>query len=327
LEDFSFEWQVKTTLAAKSAMKTNEQIKGIVFNIQHYSIHDGPGIRTSVFLKGCFLRCIWCQNPESQSLKPELFYFQERCTGCGKCVVVCPAKANRIIEAKSNTDRSICEGSGQCTQVCPQEARSLMGKEVTVQEVFQKVKGDEIFYKRSSGGVTLTGGEPLFQPHFSKTLLSLCQQSGIHTAIETCGYAGWEIFKDILQYADLVLFDLKHMDSEKHREYTGVPNDLILDNIQKIYYDLRIPIWARIPIIPGYNDSTENIHSTARFVATKLGTSVPVHLLAYHRLGESKYERLTMDSKSQPITPPTDEYMLELQKIMVSYGLDAHIGG
>jgi pyruvate formate lyase activating enzyme len=310
-----------------SNLEGADDITGIIFNIQHYSIHDGPGIRTDIFLKGCFLHCVWCQNPESQSLEPELFYFRERCTGCGKCAAVCPAKAIQIIEAQSNTDRNKCEGSGQCTQVCPNEARSLMGKEMTVHEVFQDVKGDEVFYKRSNGGMTLTGGEPLFQVRFSKALLSLCRQAGIHTAIETCGYARWNIFQDILQYADLVLFDIKHMNSEKHLEYTGVPNDLILDNIQKTYHELRIPIWTRIPIIPGYNDSTENIHATARFVATKLGTSVPVHLLAYHRLGESKYERLAREGKSLSITPPTDEHMLRLQKIMASYGLDTHVGG
>ena len=145
--------------------------KGIIFNIQGYSIHDGPGIRTDVFLKGCFLHCIWCQNPESQSLLPELFYFEEKCTGCGRCAGICPQSAIQINKAKSNTDRHKCKGCGQCVQVCPNGARSLMGKEMTVQEVFQKVKAEEIFYKRSKGGVTLTGGEPLSQPDFSKNLL------------------------------------------------------------------------------------------------------------------------------------------------------------
>ncbi len=310
-----------------SNFNENDGATGIIFNIQHYSIHDGPGIRTDVFLKGCFLRCVWCQNPESQSLKPELFYFKERCTGCGRCAAVCPANAIQIGEAKSNTDLSKCEGSGHCAQVCPNEARSLLGKEMTVQEVFQDVKGDEVFYKRSNGGMTLTGGEPLFQPHFSRNLLSLCRQAGIHTAIETCGYAGWEILQDVLQYVDLVLFDLKHMSPEKHQEYTGISNDLILDNVRKIYHELRIPIWARIPVIPGYNDSIQNIHATARFIATELGTAIPVHLLAYHRLGESKYERLTREGKNLSITPPADEQMLELQNTMASYGLDTHIGG
>ncbi len=202
-----------------------------------------------------------------------------------------------------------------------------MGKEMTVQEVFKNIQRDEVFYKRSNGGVTLTGGEPLFQPHFSRNLLSLCRQTGIHTAIETCGYADWETLKDICQYTDLVLYDLKHMSFEKHREYTGVPNELILSNVIKIYHGLKIPVWARIPMVPGYTDSYENIHATAKFVAKELSTSVPVHLLAYHRLGETKFERLGQESKNLSITPPTNEHMLELQKIVSSYGLDTYIGG
>ncbi|HSW57754.1 MAG TPA: glycyl-radical enzyme activating protein [Dehalococcoidales bacterium] len=302
-------------------------LNGIIFNIQHYSIHDGPGIRTSVFLKGCFLRCSWCQNPESQLSGPELFYLKEKCAGCGRCVGACPQKAIQLIENKSITLRNQCQGCGQCVQVCPGEARSLMGKEMTVGEVFKKVKGDELFYKRSKGGVTLTGGEPLFQPDFSRELLSLCRQAGIHTAVETCGFADWEILKDVLQYADLVLFDFKHMNSRKHKEYTGVPNDLILDNASKIFHNLKIPVWARIPVIPGYNDSAENIHTTAQFVAQELSQSVPVYILPYHNLGETKYERLGMECKNISITPSANDQMLKLQKITASYGLDTFIGG
>ncbi len=301
--------------------------KGIVFNIQRYSIHDGPGIRTSVFLKGCFLRCIWCQNPESQAIKPELFFFTEKCTGCGTCVAACPTNAIRIIEKKSVTDRNACKGSGQCVQACPGEARSLMGREITATELFHTIKSDEIFYRRSDGGVTLTGGEPFLQHAFSKNILSLCRQAGIHTAIETCGYAGWEIVKDVLQYTDLVLYDLKHMNSEKHREYTGVPNSLILDNIRRIHHELRIPVWIRIPVIPGYNDSLENIRETAKFVAAELDQSVPVSLLAYHRLGESKRERLGMPLKDLSIIPPADEYIQEIRDTVASFGLQVHIGG
>lgn len=301
--------------------------KGVIFNIQGYSIHDGPGIRTNVFLKGCFLRCVWCQNPESQSLRPELFYDKEKCTGCGRCIDVCPEQAIHIKEELSNTDRNKCKGCGQCLQVCPNEARNLVGKEMTAQEVFQKVKRDELFYKRSKGGMTLTGGEPLFQPGFSKSLFSLCRQAGIHTALETCGHADWRTLKDILQYVDLVLFDLKHMNPEKHLEYTGVPNNLILENARKIHHELRIPFRARIPVIPGYNDSEENIHATAMFVANELSTSIPVHLLAYHQLGETKYERLGREDKNLSIAPPTSEHMVELQKIVASYGLDTYIGG
>ncbi|MBN2238781.1 MAG: glycyl-radical enzyme activating protein [Dehalococcoidales bacterium] len=301
--------------------------KGIVFNIQHYSIHDGPGIRTSVFLKGCFLRCIWCQNPESQSVKPELYFFEERCTGCGRCVAVCPVHAVQVSEGTSSTDRTICNGSGKCALVCPNDARSIMGEEMTANEVFQRVKGDELFYKRSNGGVTLTGGEPLFQADFSREILSLCRQSGIHTAIETCGFVDWEIFNEVLRYTDLVLFDLKQMNSEKHREYTGVPNELILENVRKIVHDLKIPVRARIPVIPGYNDSKRDIHDFARFISGELDISVPVHFLAYHRLGESKYARLGLSGKDTTINPPSDERMRGVQQIAASYGLETYIGG
>jgi len=302
-------------------------VKGIVLNIQHYSIHDGPGIRTSVFLKGCFLHCLWCQNPESQSSIPELFYFKEKCTGCGRCVDVCREKANIVTENKIIIDRRKCKGCGQCINVCPSDARSLMGKEMNAEEVFKQVQRDELFYKRSKGGVTLTGGEPLFQPGFTKHLLALCHQAGIHTALETCGYAEWDMIKDILKYADLVLFDLKHMEAKRHQEYTGVPNDLILENARKIHHILKIPIWARIPVIPGYNDSIENIKATAEFVVKELNPSVPVHLLAYHRLGETKYERLGKENNKVMINPPDDERIKEIQKTMVSYGLDTYIGG
>jgi pyruvate formate lyase activating enzyme len=310
-----------------NTIEENNNIKATIFNIQHYSIHDGPGIRTSVFLKGCFLRCIWCQNPESQAVKPELFYFKEKCTGCGRCVEICPERAIQIENLKSSTDRKKCKGCGRCVLTCPGEARSLVGKEMGVQEVFQNVKGDEVFYKRSNGGVTLTGGEPLFHPYFSRNLLSLCRQSGIHTALETCGYADWETFKDVLQYVDLVLFDFKHMNTGKHQEYTGVPNDLILANARKIYHELKLPIWARIPIVPGYNDSTENIKATARYVAAKLGPSVPVQILAYHQLGESKYERSGKNTGCFSITPPSGERMQEIKKEIDSYGLETRIGG
>ncbi len=310
-----------------SNLKHKDEVTGIIFNIQHYSIHDGPGIRTDVFLKGCFLRCVWCQNPESQSLKPELFYFKEKCAGCGKCTEVCATQAIRIEDRKSITESIKCDGCGKCVQVCPNEARSLVGKEMSVQEVFRIIKGDEMFYKRSNGGVTLTGGEPLFQPLFSRNLLTICRQAGIHTAIETCGYADWDIFKDILQYVNLVLFDLKHMNSDKHMEYTGVPNELILNNFRRVYHELKIPVWARIPVIPGYNDSVQNINATAEFVSYELGKSIPVYLLAYHRLGESKYEKLFRESINISISPPSDENMLKLQEIITSYGLDTHIGG
>lgn len=308
-------------------MPEAQEARGVIFNIQHYSIHDGPGIRTTVFLKGCPLRCTWCQNPESQAFLPQLFFVSENCTGCGKCADVCPEGAIEIRDGRSRTNRELCRARGRCVEVCPNEARSLMGRYATAQEVFEDVNGDAIFYARSGGGVTLSGGEPLAQPEFATSLLKLCKAVGLHTAIDTCGYARWEIARRILEYVDLVLYDFKHMDAMVHEKWTGVSNELILENAIRIHHELSVPVLARVPLVPGYNDSLENIEATARFIATELGKSVRVHLLPYHKLGEAKYERLEMLGKAVSIEPPGDERMLELQKIVESFGLACVVGG
>jgi len=308
-------------------MNETENTKGIIFNLQRYSIHDGPGIRTTVFLKGCPLRCLWCQNPESQASQPEIFFDREKCTGCGTCVQACPEGAIEIKDGKSRTNRQLCKGIGRCAEVCPNEARNLIGRYVTAGEVFKEVKADEIFYLRSGGGVTLSGGEPLAQPEFAIALLKLCKDAGINTALDTSGYARWETLKRVLEYVDLVLYDFKHMDPVEHKKCTGVSNDLILDNARKIHHELSITILVRVPIIPGYNDSVENIEATARFIAKELDKSIKVHLLPYHRLGEVKYERLERPGKPFSTEPPSEERMSELKKIVESFGLTVFIGG
>jgi pyruvate formate lyase activating enzyme len=303
------------------------ETKGVIFNIQRYSIHDGPGIRTTVFIKGCPLRCVWCQNPESQALLPQIFFNSEKCTGCGQCAQVCPEGAIDIYEGKSRTNRQLCRGHGKCAEACPNEARNLMGRYATAAEVFQEVNSDAIFYQRSGGGVTLSGGEPLAQPEFAISLLRLCQNAGMHTALDTCGYAKWETLRPVLDYVDLVLYDFKHMDPAEHKKHTGVSNSLILDNARRIYHECAIPMLARVPIVPGYNDSVENLEATASFIASELGTSVKVHLLPYHRLGETKYERLGRADKSVHIQPPSEERVLELKQVFESLGLTAYVGG
>lgn len=308
-------------------MPEAQEARGVIFNIQHYSIHDGPGIRTTVFLKGCPLRCTWCQNPESQAFLPQLFFVGENCTGCGKCADACPERAIEIRDGRSRTNRELCRAQGKCVEACPNEARSLMGRYATAQEVFEDVNGDAIFYARSGGGVTLSGGEPLAQPEFATSLLKLCKAVGLHTAIDTCGYARWETARRILEYVDLVLYDFKHMDPMLHEKWTGVRNELILENARRIHHELSIPVLARVPLVPGHNDSLENIEATARFIANELGRSVKVHLLPYHKLGEAKYERLEMPGKSVSIEPPSDERMSELQNIVESFGLACIVGG
>ena len=308
-------------------MNKDEETRGVIFNIQTYSIHDGPGIRTTVFIKGCPLKCVWCQNPESQKVTLQLFFNRETCVGCGKCLQVCPEGAIKLYEGKSWTNRDVCRGAGKCAEVCPNEARHIVGRYVTAGEVIKEVAEDKIFYERSGGGVTLGGGEPLASPEFTASLLRLCKNSGIHTALDTCGYAKWEIMKQILQHVDLVLYDLKHMDPVAHQLYTGVSNDVILENARRIYQELNIPVLVRIPVIPGFNDSMENIEATGRFVAAELGTLTEVHLLPYHRLGEMKYQRLEKPGNPVSIDPPDEKHIINLKEVFESFGLKVHEGG
>ena len=301
--------------------------QGTVFDIQSYSLHDGPGIRTTVFLKGCPLACVWCQNPESQRHQPEVLLYPERCTGCGQCVPACPSQAIRVEDGKSHTDRNLCKGCGKCADVCLNEARRLAGRVWTAEDVFADVKRDDAFYRRSGGGVTLSGGEPLAQAEFSTAILSLCKRAGLHTAIETTGLAQWATLEQVLEHVDLVLYDLKHMDSASHQKFTGMPNDLILENLKRIHREYSIPIVARIPIVPGHNADLKNIEATARFIVNALGSGAKVNILAYHRLGEAKYGRLEREGSGTSITPPTAEEMAAIQKTMESLGLTVSIGG
>jgi pyruvate formate lyase activating enzyme len=298
---------------------------GVIFNIQPYSIHDGPGIRTTIFLKGCPLGCWWCQNPESRAARPQLFFDAGKCAGCGACLAVCPNSAIRLTGSCSFTDRSLCDGSGRCVEVCPNQARTITGRRVTAGEAFDEAAADAIFYTDSGGGVTLSGGEPLAQPEFSSALLQLCQAQGIHTAVDTCGQAPWHVVRDVLPFADLVLLDIKHMDPEAHRAATGVSNELILENARRIHHELRRPLRIRIPVVRGANETDENIRATARFVAEELDPSIAVHLIPYHRFGSGKYELLGTTGRES--VAPTMERMAELQSIFATFGLEAVVGG
>ena len=296
-------------------------VSGTIFNIQHYSIHDGPGIRTNVFLKGCPLRCLWCSNPESQSVSPQLMFRADKCTGCGVCIPACPVSAISLHDAIVQNDRAICTGCGACVAVCPNEAREIIGSYSTAGEVFDEVAQDTLFYEED-GGVTLTGGETLAQPAFASAILQLCKQAKIHTAIETCGFADWNILSDIVPYTDLVLYDLKEMDPERHRRYTGVDNARILENLQKMSGLPDLEIWVRVPIIPGYNDDPENLLATARFVKDHVRTCTQVHLLPFHRLGEGKYEQLEKEPNGFGSTVPDDVYMESLRDRIRAFDID-----
>jgi len=302
-------------------------LKGIVCGIERYAIHDGPGIRTLIFLKGCPLNCIWCSNPETQKYLPELYYFIERCTLCGRCIKSCPVGCiSQDIQKKMViTDRNKCTGCGKCVDICPVSARTFVGKYMTVDTVMKEIEKDIPFYSRSGGGVTLSGGEIIVQSEFAAEILKRCTREYIHTAIETTGFGLWEHLYEIIRYANLVLFDLKHMDADKHREYTGVSNELILDNLSKLCSQ-GIPIIIRIPIIPGYNDSEDNMKAIINFLNDKRNI-IDVHLLPYHSLGVKKYVQLERQYPLSGKLEITQEKIQDIIKLFEGNSFSVIVGG
>jgi len=303
-------------------------IKGIVLNIERFAIHDGPGIRTVVFMKGCPLKCLWCSTVDGQLMSPELEYFVDKCTKCKSCVEVCPTKAIRESNAvEIVTDRRYCDNCGKCATVCPNGARKIVGEEMTVEQVLEEVEKDTLFYSNSGGGITLSGGEPTMQPEFSLGILKACKDRGIHTAIETCGYVKWNILDEILKYLDLVYMDIKHMSPVRHKKLTTKRNRLILENARRTTtkYPTK-PLIIRIPVIPGYNDSDENIASTAQFVR-QLEGDYKIELLPYHKLGVPKYRALFKDYPLPGLEPPSEDHLRALAELVKSYGVQTQIGG
>jgi pyruvate formate lyase activating enzyme len=286
-----------------------EEIKGNVFDIQRFSLHDGPGIRTTVFLKGCPLSCIWCQNPESINIGPELMFYEKRCVKCGVCIKACPNKVHKIINGDRSLRRELCRQCGKCAQACCAEALVMCGKSMTVSEVVDEVEKDKLFYRNSGGGVTLSGGEPLFQAEFSLELLNECKNRGIKTAVETSGYLRWEIMEKALGFLDLVIYDVKQIDSARHRQYTGVSNELILANLEKLTKK-KVPLSVRLPIIPLYNDLESDLEKTANFL-NKLGIK-KVELLPYNELAESKWSCLGKEYKMNGTKPLSKETMQKI---------------
>lgn len=297
---------------------------GIIFDIQRYSIHDGPGIRTLVFMKGCPLSCQWCCNPEGQKYHPEIRFIASKCVGeenCkAPCITACPNSAISLSQGKPKTDRERCQSCGRCAEACFYEARHFSGKKVTVEELLKEVKKDESFYLGSGGGITLGGGEPLVQFEFTREFLKRCKEHHLHTAVETCGYAPWAHLEKILEYADVIYYDIKHMDPVKHQELTGVSNDLILENARQLLATRKDQVIIRVPIIPGGNDSEENIKATAMFVVGAGGRMM--ELLPYHRFGVAKYDQLGRKYELREKEQPSEEQMNRLKTIVESLGLE-----
>ena len=306
------------------------EIKAPVFDIQTWCIHDGPGIRVTVFVKGCPLRCLWCANPESNKACPQLMTYKSKCTGCGACVKSCPEGAITVTVgdgmAWAVTDRELCTNCGACVKACRSAAREIIGKEMTVAAALKEILKDKLFMDGTGGGMTISGGEALMYPDFSRALFKACKEKGVHTAIESSVFAERDVIDSVFKYVDLGLLDIKHMDSETHKKLTGVPNDKILGNIKHIHNDLKVPVIIRVPVIPGCNSSVENIAAVGAFTAGELGKDVAVHLMPYHRLGESKNESLGKQMNLS-IELPAAETMEELKRTVESYGLKAQIGG
>jgi pyruvate formate lyase activating enzyme len=298
---------------------------GIVFDVKKYAIHDGPGIRTTVFLKGCPLRCLWCQNPEGQDPKPELVVRKSRCIGCGECSKGCSRGAISLVAQHVSIDRRNCVLCNRCSQVCPSDALSIAGKQMSVKEVLEEIEKDMAFYDESGGGVTFSGGEPLFQPDFLNGLLTECKRRGIHTIVDTCGFAPYEIIGRMRDKVDLFLYDVKIIDSRKHRKYTGASNEQILENLKKLAKN-GSGIVISFPIIPSINDDDRNVISTAKFIGS-LPNVKNVNLLPYHRAGIEKYRNLGKSYKLDKIQPPLSQEMKAIKEKMETFGIRVGIGG
>jgi pyruvate formate lyase activating enzyme len=299
-------------------------VTGIVFNIQRYSIHDGPGIRTTVFLKGCPLECWWCHNPESQNMKKEIVFWPDRCIGCGDCALECPNNAIDFAEGMPEVIREKCCLCGRCADKCPTGAQEMIGKEVTSEEVMKEILKDMVFYDESGGGVTFSGGEPLAQPQFLNQLLKNCKQKAIHTALDTSGYVSWEILDNIRRNVDLFLYDIKHVNSEKHKKFTGVENEIILENLKRLAKVHR-NIVIRVPVIPGFNDGEEDVLDIGEF-ALSLNLR-NMNILPYHKTGMDKYGMLQKKYRIPGTEPPSREYMSDLKDRLEGLGLNIKIGG
>lgn len=297
--------------------------KALVFNIQKYSIHDGPGIRTTVFLKGCPLRCMWCSNPESQNTYPEVVHRDSLCTKCGLCVDVCPPGAISVTEKGVAIDRKLCNNCGDCIDVCVPGALNIFGEEMSAEEVFREVVKDADFYRNSGGGVTVSGGEPLLQPDFVAALFELCRGSGIHTCLETTATVGAGALKQVLPFTSLVLYDIKCIDPGVHRKWVKKSNAAIIRNF-RLVASMGIPIIVRVPLITGVNNTEEELQAIAKLISGNL-KEPKAEILPYHRYGMGKYQMLDRCYELPDMVAPTDLEQQRAKYIFNSHGIDTQI--
>ncbi|WP_273323510.1 trans-4-hydroxy-L-proline dehydratase activase [Vallitalea guaymasensis] len=297
---------------------------GTIMNIQKYSVHDGPGIRTTVFLKGCPLKCWWCHNPESQKYKHEIIYFEDRCSACGICEETCSKEAIIIQDSQVIINNDKCNLCGNCTDFCPNNALEYVGRDITVTDLMKEIEKDHVFYEESGGGVTFSGGEPMVQSDFLDKMLRACKEKDIHTAVDTSGYGKWEDFSKILDKVNLFLYDLKLIDNQRHKKYVGTYNEEILDNLRRLS-DAGANIFVRMPIIKGINDDDENISATIDFLS---GLRIlQVNLLPYHKMGMDKYKSLGLQYRLTGTEIPSDTRMNDIAMKFDKAGIEVKIGG
>lgn len=300
-------------------------LQAMVFDIQKFSIHDGPGIRTVVFFKGCPLNCQWCANPESNNSNAELLYYPDKCIGCEKCIDSCPNGAITVVDGKIAFNPSLCKNCLKCAEKCYAAARRITGKNMSLEEVLSEIKKDIVFYESSGGGVTFSGGEPFLWPEFIRELSINVKALGANTAIETCGYFPIENYKKVKDVIDFILFDIKIINDEKHIKYCGSSNRQIFSNFKTITQNADV--FVRIPIIPGINDTPDELKALMEFLKPYKNKIVEIHLLPYHNLGISKYDALCRPYLLQDLPIPSNEHMRDIKSRFVHKGFQTKIGG